>query len=322
MKDISLGQYYPIKSPVHRLDPRTKMIAVILYIITLFLIPMLPNYINNGGTLHDYLIIAAVCYGLIFILLIVAILFSRVPILRVLKSIKGILFLLIFMSLISMFFYGGPISEGSWQWSWWNLNLSTESLINAGIMSLRLVLLILGPTILTLTTTPTDLTAGIESLMSPLKLIKFPVRIFALIMSLALSLIPGLMDETAKIINAQKSRGAHFDSRNLFKKAKAMMPILIPLFISAFKRADDLANAMDSRCFNSSKKRTKMKRLSFKARDLSLLLFVASLIGIIVYRGGLYMQSIMIGGIVLGGVAVVFMLFGIIESVVLKRTDG
>jgi len=322
MKDVSLGQYYPVKSLVHRLDPRIKMIAVILFIVTLFLIPTLPAFMNNGGTLHEYLMVAAVCYGIVIFLLLIATIFSRVPVFRVLKSIKGILVLLIFMSLITMFFYGGYVSEHSWSWSFWHFTLSTESLINAGVMSFRLFLLILGPTLLTLTTTPQDLTAGIESLMSPLKLIKFPVRIFALIMSLALSLIPGLMDEATRIINAQKSRGAHFDSKNPFKKAKAMMPILIPLFISAFKRADDLANAMDSRCFNSSRKRTRMKRLSFGFRDLSLLMFVAALIGVIVYRGGFYINSIIIGGIVLGGIAVLFIVLGVIERAVLKRTEG
>jgi len=324
MKDVSLGQYYPIKSPVHRLDPRVKMIAVILFIVTLFLIPVLPNYVYAGSdlSLQEFLIIAGICYAVIAFLLLVAIIFSRVPVLRVLRSIRGILFLLIFMSLITIFFYGGYVSDTSWTWSYRSLSLSTEGLINAGIMSFRLFLLVLGPTLLTLTTTPQDLTSGIENLMSPLKLIKFPVRIFALIMSLALSLIPGLMDETGKIINAQKSRGAHFDSRNIFKKAKALMPVLIPLFISAFKRAEDLANAMDSRCFNSYRKRSRMKRLQFRWRDLSLLLFVAGLIGIVVYRGGLLMQSIMVGGIVFGGIAVLFVLFGVIEGAVLRRTDG
>jgi len=143
-----------------------------------------------------------------------------------------------------------------------------------------------------------------------------------LIMSLALSLIPTLMDETGKIINAQKSRGAHFDSKNIFKKAKALMPVLIPLFISAFKRAEDLANAMDSRCFNSYRKRSRMKRLQLRLRDLSLLIFVAALIGIAVYRGGMQMQSIMIGGIVFGGIAVLFIIYGIVESAILKRTDA
>jgi len=266
------------------MDPRVKLIAVVLYIVALFNIPTLSRFVSRGGTVQQFMVVAALCYGAIVFLLALTIILSRVPFLKVLRSIRTILFLMLFMTLLTTFFYGGTASPESWRWQWRFLSLSTDSLVNAGVMALRLLLLVIGPTLLTFTTTPVALTDGLESVLSPLKLIKIPVRLLGLIMGLTLSMIPGLIDETHKIMNAQKSRCADFDSGNLFKRAKAMIPILIPLFVQAFKRADDLADAMDSRCFLGAKKRTRMKRMRLHPRDLGLLVFAAALVFILSLR--------------------------------------
>jgi len=322
MRDVSLGQYYPVKSIVHAMDARAKLVAVVLYIVTLFLIPTLSSIISSGGTLYEFLFFAGISYAAVVFVLVFAIILAKIPILKVLKSIKTILFLLLFMIVFSIFFYGGEINDGTWQWSWRFLSVSVHSLLNGTVMSLRLLLLVLGPTILTFTTTPTELTDGFESLMFPLKLIKFPVRLLALIMSLALSLIPGLIDETTKIINAQKSRCADFDTKNVFKKVKAFVPVLIPVFVQSLKRAEDLADAMDSRCFNSAGKRTRMRRLIFGAKDIGLCLFVLLMVFVIVTRtSGLYLPNIYIGLIVFGGVVVVLGLIAVIERAVYRGID-
>lgn len=263
MKDVSFGQYYPAKSFLHRLDPRLKLVFLIAYIAMTFVAT------NFYGL--------AVCFG-VFVLMII---FSRVPLKSVLRSVKGILFLLIFTAVLNIFFYKGDTVL----WSWQFITITTEGLIYSGFLICRLFLLVMGSSILTLTTTPMALTDGLESLLFPLKLIRLPIHELALIMSIALRFIPTLMDETERIMNAQKSRGADFESGSPFARAKAVVPILIPLLISSFHRAEELGDAMDARCYSGSKKRTKYKKLTFTWRDVIALLFMAAMIaGVILLR--------------------------------------
>ena len=208
--------------------------------------------------------------------LIVTVIFSRVPFGSVLRSVKMILFLIIFTAILNLFFYSTEGVHLIWQWG--ILALSWESIVNMIFLAFRLFLLVMGTSILTLTTAPVELTDGIESLLKPLKYIKFPVHELALIMSIALRFIPTLMDETNRIIAAQKARGADFETGGLFKRAKAMIPVLIPLLVSAFRRAEELGDAMDARCYSGAKGRTKYKKLTFTWRDLAATLVVAALI--------------------------------------------
>lgn len=256
LNDVTFGQYYPAKSAVHRLDPRTKLLALIAYIVLLFCA-------NNFYALF--------ACGLV---LIVAIIVSRVPLGRVLKSIKAIIFILIFTSVLNLFFHGGKHVLLHWKF----ITIYREGVIFTVFLVLRLFFLVMGSSILTLTTTPVALTDGIESLLTPLKWIRFPVHELALIMSIALRFIPTLIDETNRIISAQKARGADFESGNLFKRIKAIIPILIPLLVSAFRRADELGDAMDARCYSGSKNRTKYKKLKFGIGDLITFLLFGTLI--------------------------------------------
>lgn len=252
-KDVAFGQYYPSNSPVHRLDARVKLLLTLLFVISIFFIK----------TYFGFMLTLAV--------LLIVILLARLPIMSVLKSVRGILFIVIFTAVINLFF----IKEG-------------EVLVHSGIimitktgvhttvkMVLRLVLLISGASLLSLTTTPVELADGLESLMAPLKLIKVPVRDIAMIMSIALRFIPTLFEETNKIISAQKARGASFDTGSIFARAKALLPVLIPLFVNSFRRADELAFAMDARCYNATDKRTKMKKAKLGIGDLIAFLFIA-----------------------------------------------
>ena len=261
MRDISFGQYYPVSSPVHRLDPRNKLILVILYIVALFFIRTFTGF------------------GIMALTLLVMILFSRVPIGKVLKSVRAVIFLVLFTMVLTFLFYKGDASDLIAEW--WIFHLYWQGLISAAKLSLRLILLVMGPALLTLTTTPVELTDGLESLLKPLALIKLPIHELAIIMSIALRLIPTLIEETDKIINAQKARGADFESGNLFKRAKALIPVLIPLFVSSFRRADELADAMDSRCYRGAKGRTRMKVLRFRLSDLVAFLFMAAVFFVI-----------------------------------------
>ena len=235
LKDVTFGQYYPTDSFVHRLDPRLKLIFLIVYIVMLF--------------------VANSFYGLALgaILIIVTVFASGVPFRSVLRSVRGLLILLIFTSLLNVFFHGGE----NLLVKWGAIEIYLEGVMFAVFLMLRLVFLVMASAVLTLTTTPVSLTDGLESLLYPLNFIKFPVHVFALIMSIALRFIPTLIDETNRIINAQKARGADFESGNIFKRVKAVVPILIPLLISAFRRAEELGDAMDARCYSSAKKRTK-----------------------------------------------------------------
>ncbi len=255
MREIALGQYYPVDSVLHRLDPRTKIVLMIAYITMIFFVK---TFIG---------------FGIVFVFLAAAILLSRVPVGKVLKSLKTIMFLVLFTVIMSLLFYAGKEEDLIWRWG--IIKVYRAGLINAGLMALRLIFLVVGPTLLTFTTTPVALTDGLESLLKPLTYIKFPVHELAMIMSIALRLIPTLVEETDKIQSAQKARCADFDSGNVFKRAKAMIPVLIPLFVSSFRRADELADAMDSRCYRGAKGRTRMKKLKFHIRDLIAVLFLA-----------------------------------------------
>lgn len=263
-KDISFGQYYPRESFVHRLDPRTKLVLVVAYIVAVFLCT---NY-------YSYLAVIVFVLGVTIL--------SRVPIRSVLKSVRGILFLVLFTALINVFFHtSGERVFKDVSWLTW-LPITWDGLDFAAKLALRLIILVVGTSLLTLTTTPMALTDGLESLMKPLKVVKFPVHDVALIMSIALRLIPSLMEEVNKIIMAQKARGASFDTGNLFKRIKAMLPILIPLFVSAFRKAEELALALDARCYSATEKRTKMKKLKFSWRDAVAAIFMALFIALVV----------------------------------------
>lgn len=263
MKDVSFGQYYPTTSFVHKMDARVKILAVIAYIVAVFLVRSF-QFMGFAACLL-FVIIATAC--------------ARVPFIKVLKSIKAILFFIILSAILQIFFNttGKPVLV------WKFIYITDNGLLNAGFIVARITLIVLGASLLTLTTSPVELADGIESLMYPLKWVKFPVHEFALIMSIALRFIPTLLDETDRIIKAQKARGADFESGNIFKKAKSLIPVLIPLLISAFRRADELADAMDARCYSGSKNRTKYKKMKLGWRDLIGFLVVAGLITGVVF---------------------------------------
>ncbi len=271
LNDVTFGQYYPTQSFVHRMDPRAKIVLVIAYIVAIFLA-------------DNFFGLAAVT-----LFLIIAVAFSRVPVGSVLRSVKMILFIIIFTAVLNLFFYSSS-SDLHILAQWWVITISWESIINMIFLAMRLFLLVLGTSVLTLTTTPVALTDGIESLLTPLKWIRFPVHELALIMSIALRFIPTLIDETNRIISAQKARGANFETGGLIKRAKAMIPVLVPLLVSAFRRAEDLGDAMDARCYSGSKGRTKYKKLTFGWRDAVGLILLAGLItGVVflnIYFGG------------------------------------
>lgn len=244
IRDITLGQYYQADSVIHRLDPRVKLIATLVYIISLFVVK---NYIGY-----------AVCF--IFLAAIIAL--SKVPVKFMVRGMKAILFLLIITVIFNLF-----LTPGETLLSFWIFTITKEGVKQAFTMAVRLSMLIIGSSVMTLTTTPNNLTDGLESVMKPLKKIKVPVHEIAMMMSIALRFIPILLEETDKIMKAQIARGADFESGNIIKKAKSMVPLLVPLFISAFRRANDLAMAMEARCYQGGEGRTKMKPLVYKKRD-------------------------------------------------------
>lgn len=245
LRDITLGQYYQTDSIIHRLDPRVKFAATLLYIISLFIFDNIAGYI-----------VAA-----IFVFAVIKL--SRVPFKFIVKGMKTILFLLLITVVFNMILTPGePII------SFWKIKITKEGLKIAGLMAIRLTFLIFGSSLMTLTTTPNQLTDGMEKLMAPLKKIKVPVHEIAMMMSIALRFIPILLEETDKIMKAQIARGADFENGNIVKKAKNMIPLLVPLFISAFRRANDLAMAMEARCYRGGDNRTKMKPLKYEKRDI------------------------------------------------------
>jgi energy-coupling factor transport system permease protein len=254
MREIAFGQYYPADSPVHRLDPRTKLVLTVAFIVAVFFVMDYSGFILLGA------------------FLLFCIFLSRVPLRLILRSIKTILFLIIFTAVLNLLFN----TDGTAIWPDSFLAVTYEGLDFAIKMVIRLMVLVTGSSLLTYTTTPVALPDGMEKLLRPLRLVRFPVHEFALTMSIALRSIPSLMEETDRIIRAQKARGADFDSRNLLRRARAMIPILIPLLIGAFRRAEDLALAMDSRCYRGSRGRTKMKVLRYGSGDgMAYLFFIA-----------------------------------------------
>ncbi len=255
MKEVSFGQFYPVDSFIHRMDPRLKLVFLIGFIVAIFV----------ANSFYGL----AACAGV----LILIIAFSRVPVLKILRAVKGILFLVIFTAAINILFHTGD--HVYWQWK--IFCVTRGGIIFSAYLILRLVLLVVCSSMLTYTTTPVSLTDGIESLLTPLKWIRFPVHALALIMSIALRFIPILMDETERIKNAQKARGADFESGGPVKRIRAFIPILVPLLLSAFRRAEELGDAMDARCYGG-KKRTKYKKLRFTWRDLVGFLTLALLI--------------------------------------------
>ena len=265
--NISFGQYYQTKSFVHNLDARIKILLLIAYFMAVFMVKNFWGFLACG------------------IFLACSVIFSRVPVLSVIKSVKAILFLILFTVVLNLFFYGGEYEKVYFKLG--NaLMLTDASLKFSAFMALRLTTLVMGSSILTLTTTPVQLTDGIESLLYPLKLVKFPVHELALIMSIALRFIPTLADETERIINAQKARGGDFESGNLIARAKAMIPILIPLLVSSFRRAEELGDAMDARCYSGSKGRTRYKKMKLTYRDLIATLIFAILMATVIYFNG------------------------------------
>ena len=263
MREVSFGQYYPSTSFVHKCDPRAKILFLIAYIVAIFLSQ---NFYALGACAIVFAVIA---------------IFSGVPFKSLLRSVKAILFLLLFTALLNLFFYQGGTTLVEWGF----IRITKEAIYATIFLTVRLFLLVLGSSILTLTTTPVSLTDGIESLLYPLKWIRFPVHELALIMSIALRFIPILTDETSRIMNAQKARGADFETGKLTQRIKAIIPILIPLLISAFRRADELGDAMDARCYSGSKVRTKYKKLTFSWRDtLLFIVCVGLLVGVILLK--------------------------------------
>lgn len=245
IRDITIGQYYPAKSCIHRLDPRVKIVCTLLFLISLFVQNSVLGY--GMATLYLAFVIKA----------------SRVPLKFIVKGLKAIVVLLLFTVCMQLFLTKG----GRELFHFWIFHITENGLRIAVFMAVRLIYLIMGSSIMTFTTTPNGLTDGIESLLRPLNRFRVPVHEVAMMMSIALRFIPLLLEETDKIMKAQIARGADLESGNLIQRTKAMVPILIPLFVSAFRRANDLAMAMESRCYNGGENRTKMKPLVYKGRD-------------------------------------------------------
>lgn len=262
LRDITIGQYYPADSVIHKLDPRTKLMGALLYIVSLFIFRGVAGF-------------AAVTLALIFIIAL-----SKVPFGYMVRGLKAIVVILVITIVFNLFLTPGePLVE------FWKFRITWQGLENAGFMAVRLTYLILGSSVLTLTTTPNQLTDGMEQALKPLNKIRVPVHEISMMMSIALRFIPILIEETDKIMKAQLARGADFESGNLIKKAKSLVPLLVPLFISAFRRANDLAMAMEARCYHGGQGRTKMKPLRYKRKDgAAYLLSVGYFAGVIALR--------------------------------------
>lgn len=260
LKDITIGQYYPGKSVVHKLDPRIKIILTVLYIVMLFVAS------NPIG----------LAVGIIFMLS--AYLLSRLPLGMLVKTMKPVLPIIIFTSVLNIFF----LSEGNEIFKIWVISITDKGLVMAVVMSIRIIALICGTALLTYTTSPITLTDGIERLLKPLAKIKFPAHEIAMMMTIALRFIPTLVEETDKIMNAQKARGANFESGGVFKRAKALIPVLVPLLISAFRRAPELATAMECRCYNGGKGRSKLRVMKMGKRDLFAAIAVCLLLAAVI----------------------------------------
>ena len=260
LKDITIGQYFPGHSVVHRMDPRMKLILTIFYIVILFVVS------NPFGFIPSTLFLMG------------AYMVSRIPLKMIAKSIKPILPIILFTSILNLFFISGE----SVIFEIGPIHMTWQGVYTAARMALRLVLLIAGTSLMTYTTSPISLTDAIERLLGPLKVVHFPVHELAMMMSIALRFIPTLVEETDKIMSAQKARGADMDSGGLIHRAKALVPILIPLFISAFRRAEELALAMECRCYRGGEGRTRMKQLRYTRLDLIGLLVTVILLAVVI----------------------------------------
>ena len=263
LKDITLGQYFPGDSIVHRLDPRTKIILVVVYIVSLFMAKFVFSY------------------GVVMAVLVTCILLSRVGFKAIFKGMKAVFIIILITAILNLFYN----STGTLLVQFWRISIYTGGVRMAIMMVLRIMMLISGTFLLTYTTSPIQLTDGIESLLGPLKKLHLPIHELAMMMSIALRFIPTLIEETDKIMSAQKARGADFESGNLVQKAKALVPLLVPLFVSAFRRADELATAMECRCYHGDSGRTRMKKLAYAPRDgVALVLGAVVLAGVLVLR--------------------------------------
>ena len=261
MKNISFGQYYPAESIIHKSDPRTKVILAMLYIVCSF---VCKNILSFS--------ILIVCGCLIVAL-------SKIPFKVLFKSIKPLIVIMVFMSLLNLFMTHGGVTLIEF----WIIKITSKGIFAAASAVIRVIALVIGTSILlTYTTTPISLTDGIEQLFSPLKKIKLPVHEFAMMMTIALRFIPTLIEETDKIIAAQKARGADFTSGSLMKRAKALIPILVPLFISSFRRADELAVAMECRCYRGGEGRTKLHTLKYRFSDFALMFVMLAFLGVLI----------------------------------------
>ena len=267
MRNITIGQYYPADSILHKLDPRVKFLGTLVFIVSLFLIKGL------GG------------YAFVTVVLVTLVKLSKVPFGMMLKGMKAIIFILIITVFFNMLFTPGEVI-----FTFWRLTITKEGVFQAFRMAVRLSYLIIGSSIMTLTTTPNQLTDAMENLFSPLKVIKVPVHEISMMMSIALRFIPILMEETDKIMKAQIARGADFESGNLIKRVTNMIPLLVPLFVSAFQRANDLAMAMEARCYHGGEGRTQMKPLRYEKRDfvayILMLAFAAAAVCFCIFGGG------------------------------------
>ena len=255
LKDITLGQYFPGDTVIHRLDPRTKLIGLVCYIVALFL----------AKSWISYAVMAAVLVTLSAL--------AHIRAKTLLSGLKPLIFIVVFTGVINLFYGSGePLVQ------FWFLKITANGIRTAVFMVLRIMLLVCGTFLLTYTTSPLQLTDGLEKLFSPLKVIHFPAHELAMMMSIALRFIPTLIEETDKIMSAQRARGANFDTGKLTERAKALIPLLVPLFVSAFRRADELATAMECRCYHAGEGRTRMKELRFAPRDAVALVLCALLI--------------------------------------------
>ena len=263
LKDITLGQYFPGNTVAHKLDPRTKILLVVLYIVALFCAKSL------------------LTYGLMALCLAVCVRISRVGVKQLVRGLKPVLVIIIFTGILNLFFTPGD----RYIFEWGFLHVSDTGLRSAVFMVLRIMLLIMGTFLMTYTTSPISLTDGLERLLNGLKKLHVPVHELAMMMSIALRFIPTLIEETDKIMSAQKARGADFESGNIIQKAKALIPILVPLFISAFRRADELATAMECRCYHGGEGRTKLHVLKYQRRD-----YIALTAGVLVVTAVLVLR--------------------------------
>lgn len=258
IRDITLGQYYPGNSPIHKLDPRIKIIATLLFIVELFIVD---NFLGFAVAAAALLTIVAI---------------SKVPLAYIVRGLKPIILILIFTFALNMFMVSGEVL---WQWGF--LRITREGLRLAIFMAIRLILLLIGSSMLTLCTPPLSLTDGIERLLSPLKRIGVPAHEIAMMMTIALRFIPTLLEETDKIMKAQQARGADFETGNLIQRAKSLIPILVPLFVSAFRIAQDLAMAMEARCYRGGENRTRMHQMKLVKRDYAAILLMALFLALI-----------------------------------------